>query len=303
MKFEVTILGSGSSLPTVNRNSTAQFVECNNRYFLIDCGEGTQIQLRRFKVKFQKIDVILISHLHGDHFFGLPGLISSMHLLGREKKLQIVGPRELEGLIRPLLDIGGNTLNFELEFIGLNYPEHSLVFEDKKVKIHCFPLKHRIPTHGYLITEKAPEFKLNKAAFDEHQLRLTDIPKIKRGEDITAPNGQVIPNHELVFPKKAERKYAFCSDTKYNESMLEHIRGVDLLYHEATFIDEHKARAKQTFHSTAADAAAIAKAANVKVLLIGHFSPRYNTLDAHYNEAKEIFSPVLLADDGLVMKI
>lgn len=303
MKFEVTILGSGSSLPTVGRNSTAQFLECNNRFILIDCGEGTQIQLRKYKVKFQKLDLVLISHLHGDHYFGLPGLISSMHLLGRDKKLVIVGPEELERLIRPLLDAGGHRLSFELEFLPLLYPEQKTVFEDKKVKISCFPLKHRIPTHGYLICEKGPEFKLNKAAFDAYELRLTDIPKIKRGEDIVAPNGKRIANHLLTIPPKPEKKYAFCSDTKYTESILPFIAGVDLLYHEATFTNEHETRAKQTFHSTAEDAARIATKAKVKQLLIGHFSPRYSSMEVHENQAKTIFNNVMLAEDGLLMKI
>lgn len=303
MKFEVTILGSGSSLPTTNRNSSAHFVECNNRYILIDCGEGTQIQLRRFKVKFQKLDLILISHLHGDHYFGLPGLISSMHLLGRDKKLLIVGPAELEGLIRPLLDIGGHQLNFEIQFVALNYPENSVVYEDKKLKVTCFPLKHRIPTHGYIIQEKGQVFKLNKANFDAFQLRLTDIPKIKKGEHIISPSGKLIENKDLVLTPKPERKYAYCSDTKYHESIFPFIAGADLLYHEATFTNEHKTRAKQTFHSTAEDAAKIALGSGVKQLLIGHFSPRYNTLETHELEAKSIFPDVILANDGLVMKI
>lgn len=303
MKFEVTILGSGSSLPTVNRNSTAQFVECNNRYILIDCGEGAQIQLRRFKVKFQKLDIILISHLHGDHFFGLPGLISSMHLLGRDKKLKIVGPKELEALIRPLLDAGGHQLSFDLEFVPLNYPSNEIVFEDRKVLISCFPLKHRIPTHGYLIAEKNTEFKLNKEAFDAQRLRLTDIPKIKKGDDILAPNGTVIANEQLILSPRPARKYAYCSDTKFTETILPYIQAVDLLYHEATFTNEHKSRAKQTFHTTAEQAAQIALAAHVKCLLIGHFSPRYKVMGDHEIEAKRFFNNVRLAEDGLVMKI
>jgi len=303
MKFELTVLGSGSSLPTIQRNSTSHFVECNNRFVLIDCGEGTQIQLRRFGIKFQKLDLILISHLHGDHYFGLPGLLSSMHLLGRDKKLQIVGPVELEQLVRPLLDISGNELNFELEFIKLAYPTENIVFEDKKVRISCFPLKHRIPTHGFLICEKGPAFKLNKVVFDAHQLRLSDIPKIKSGEDILAPNGRLITNQELVLLPRSQKKYAFCSDTKYTESILSFVSGVDLLYHEATFSDEHQARAKKTFHSTARDAAKIALAADVKLLLIGHFSPRYKSLESHEMEAKEIFKNLVIAQDGLVMKI
>jgi ribonuclease Z len=226
-----------------------------------------------------------------------------MHLLGRDKPLKIVGPKELENLIRPLIEIGGHHLNFDLIFISLDYPANQIVFDDKKVEITCFPLKHRIPTHGYLISEKNTGFKLNKPAFDLHKLRLTDIPKIKNGEDILAPNGAHIPNHELILVPRQVKKYAFCSDTKFTETILPFIQSVDLLYHEATFINEHLSRAKQTFHTTAAQAGQIANAANVKCLLIGHFSPRYKTMDTHKIEAKRFFNNVMLAEDGLMMKI
>jgi ribonuclease Z len=303
MKFEVTILGSGSALPTLQRNPSAHFVECNNRYFLIDCAEGTQIQLRKFKVKFQKIDAILITHLHGDHYFGLVGLISSMHLLGRDKKLLIVGPEHLENLIRPQLELGGHQLNFEIEFKALPYPCTEIVFEDKKVQITCFPLVHRIPTHGFMICEKAAKFKLNKAAFDEYGLKLEDIPKIKEGFDITLENGTTIPNEKLVLQPESPKKYAYCSDTKYTEKFLPFIQGVDLLYHEATFLEEHRSRAKQTYHSTAGDAAKIAKQAEVKKLIIGHFSSRYQDFEEHEVEAQIIFENTVLAEDGMVVRV
>lgn len=303
MKFEITILGSGSALPTLNRNPSAHFVECNNRYILIDCAEGTQIQLRKFKVKFQKIDVILISHLHGDHYFGLVGLISSMHLLGRDKKLLVVGPEALESLIRPQLEQGGHQLNFEIEFKALTYPCEDVVFEDKKVIIKAIPLLHRIPTHGYLVCEKSQKFKLNKLAFDEFKLKLEDIPQIKDGYDITLDNGTTIPNEKLVIQPHAPKKYAYCSDTKYTEKIIPLIQGVDLLYHEATFQEEHRDRAKQTYHSTAADAASIAKKAQVQNLLLGHFSSRYQELDQHQIEAEAIFSKVKLAEDGQIIRL
>jgi len=303
MKFEVTILGSGSALPTIQRNPSSHFVECNNSYVLIDCAEGTQIQLRKFQVKFQKIDVILITHLHGDHYFGLVGLLSSMHLLGREKKLRIVGPTELEQLIRPQLEIGGHQLNYGLEFIALSYPSEIIVFEDKKMEIKCFPLNHRIPTHGYLITEKTNQFKLNKSVFDEHQLNLSDIPKIKKGMDIVKSNGVVIPNKSLLLEPTQPKKYAYCSDTKYAEKIIPHILNSDLLYHEATFTEEHRARAKQTYHSTASDAGKIAKLAQVQRLLLGHFSSRYRTFDLHLEEAKAHFDQVQLAEDGLIIRL
>ncbi len=303
MKFEITILGSGSALPTLNRNPSAHFVECNNRYILIDCAEGTQIQLRKFKVKFQKIDVILISHLHGDHYFGLVGLISSMHLLGRDKKLLVVGPEPLESLIRPQLEQGGHQLNFEIEFKALTYPCEEVVFEDKKVSIKAIPLLHRIPTHGYLVCEKSQKFKLNKLAFDEFKLKLEDIPQIKDGYDITLDNGTTIPNEKLVIQPNAPKKYAYCSDTKYSEKIIPLIQGVDLLYHEATFQEEHRDRAKQTFHSTAGDAAKIAKQAEAKKLIIGHFSSRYQDFEAHEVEAQLIFENTVLAEDGMVVRV
>ncbi len=303
MKFEITILGSGSALPTLNRNPSAHFVECNNRYILIDCAEGTQIQLRKFKVKFQKIDVILISHLHGDHYFGLVGLISSMHLLGRDKKLLVVGPEPLENLIRPQLEQGGHQLNFEIEFKALTYPSQDVVFEDKKVIIKAIPLLHRIPTHGYLVCEKIQKFKLNKLAFDEFKLKLEDIPQIKEGYDITLNNGTTIPNEKLVIQPHAPKKYAYCSDTKYFEKIIPLIQGVDLLYHEATFQEEHRDRAKQTFHSTAGDAAKIAKQAEAKKLIIGHFSSRYQDFEAHEVEAQLIFENTVLAEDGIVVRV
>jgi ribonuclease Z len=303
MKFEITILGSGSALPTLQRNPTAHFVECNNRFILIDCAEGTQIQLRKFKVKFQKIDVILISHLHGDHYFGLVGLLSSMHLLGRDKKLLVVGPEHLEALIRPQLEVGGHQLNYVLEFKALPYPSHEVVFEDKKIEIKCFPLLHRIPTHGYQIAEKTPKFKLNKIAFDAHGLNLADIPKIKEGFNITLENGTTIPNETLVLAPETPKKYAYCSDTKYSEKIVPYILAADLLYHEATFIEEQRERAKQTFHSTAGDAAKIAKQAGVKKLIIGHFSSRYQDFVAHSNEASAIFSNTILAEDGMVVRL
>lgn len=303
MKFEVTILGSGSALPTLNRNPSAHFVECNNRYILIDCAEGTQIQLRKFKVKFQKIDIILISHLHGDHYFGLVGLISSMHLLGRDKKLLVVGPESLESLIRPQLELGGHHLNFEIEFKALAYPCDDVVFEDKKVIIKAIPLVHRIPTHGYLVCEKSQQFKLNKQAFDEFKLKLEDIPQIKEGYDINIGNGAIIPNEKLVIHPRAPKRYAYCSDTKYSEKIIPLIQGVDLLYHEATFQEEHRDRAKQTFHSTAADAARIALKAEVGNLLLGHFSSRYQELEQHQIEAKAIFDNVELAEDGQIIRL
>lgn len=303
MKFELTVLGCGSALPTVNRNPTAQFVECNNRYFLIDCAEGTQLQLRRFKIKFQKIDAILISHLHGDHYFGLAGLISTFNLLGREKELLVIGPEGLEQLIRPQLEVGGHKLCYNLTFKALKHPCSELVFEDNKVEVRAIPLKHRIPTHGYVIREKINPFKLNKAVFDEHGLQLQDIPKIKNGEMINTAFGQILPSSTFILTPKSAKSYAYCSDTKYDESVIPLIAHAELLYHEATFIEQHRERAKNTFHSTAGDAAKIALKSEVKQLILGHFSSRYKDFESHLQEAKTIFENSTLAEDGMVVRI
>lgn len=303
MKFEVTVLGSGSALPTLNRRPSAHFVNCNERFVLIDCGEGTQLQLRKYKLKFQRIQVILISHLHGDHYFGLVGLLSTMHLLGRQQKLLIIGPEGLEQLIRPQLEIGGAFLNYELEFQALAYPTAQLVFEDNVMEIHCFPLKHRIPTHGFLIAEKERLFSLNKPAFDHYGLSIQQIPSIREGNDVLLDDGTIIPNHELVLPNVQPKSYAYCSDTMYRENLIEYIADVDLLYHESTFLDKDKDRAKKTFHTTAAQAGRLAQQLNVKQLMIGHFSSRYQDVQELVQEAQSFFHDVIAAEEGLTVKI
>jgi ribonuclease Z len=303
MKFEITILGSGSALPTLNRRPSSHFINCNERYFLIDCGEGTQLQLRKYKIKFQRIEAIFITHLHGDHFFGLVGLISSMHLLGRNQPLHIYGPEDLERLVRPQLEIGGSFLNYELVFHPLVYPEAALIYEDKLVEVHAFPLKHRLPTHGFMISEKPKLRSLNKPAFDQYGLSIADIPAIRAGEDILTPEGIRIPNHELTLPELPPRKYAYCSDTIYRPSLIEYIMDVDVLYHEATFLDKDADRAKKTYHSTAGQAGKIAREARAGKLLLGHFSSRYDNLEQHVTEAREYIDHVEAVYEGMVVRI
>jgi ribonuclease Z len=298
MNFEVTILGSGAALPTSNRNPTAQYVSCNDRHILIDCGEGTQVQLRKYQVHIQKINHILISHLHGDHFFGLVGFLSSMHLLGRDKGLTIYGPQELEQIIRLQLEVGGAKLGFALNFVPLNGKEHRLLFEDKMIEIWTFPLNHRIPTNGFLIKEKPKDRKLNAALFEEAGLSLTLIPKLKQGEDVTLDSGEIIRSDEYTYSAKPSRSYAYCSDTQYDERIIPYIKQVDLLYHEATFLEDKLDRAKQTFHSTASQAASIAKQAEVGKLILGHLSARYDTGVKHFEEASAVFENVAVVEDG-----
>ena len=298
MNFEVTILGSGAALPTSFRNPTAQYVQCNDRHILIDCGEGTQVQLRRYHVHIQKINHILISHLHGDHFFGLVGLLSSLHLLGRDKGLTIYGPEELEQIIRLQLEVGGTRLGFELNFVALNGKEHRLLFEDKLIEIWTFPLSHRIPTNGFLIKEKPKDRKLNANRFEEAGLSLTLIPKLKQGEDVELESGEIIYADEYTYSAKPSKSYGYCSDTIFDERIVNYIKGVNVLYHEATFLQDKLDRAKQTFHTTAQEAATIAKQAEVGKLLIGHLSARYENGLKHFEEASAVFENVSVVEDG-----
>lgn len=298
MSFEITILGSGAAIPTSRRNPTSQYIVCNERHILIDCGEGTQMQIRKYGVRFQRINHILISHLHGDHFFGLVGLISTMRLMGRDKNLVIYGPVGLEMIIRTQLEIGDAKLDFDIEFIELDGKSSKLIFEDNLIEIHTFPLKHRIPTNGFVIREKTKERKLNSTKIKGAGLLFEHLHRLKAGEDILMDDGTLIKNEDFTLPPNPSRSYAYCSDTSYFEDLIPHIQGVDLLYHEATFIESEKSRAKATFHSTAKQAASIALKSGVKKLILGHISARYSNDLEHQNEAAEIFENVLVAEDG-----
>ena len=298
MNFSVTILGSGAALPTYTRNPTSQYVQCNNRHILIDCGEGTQMQMRKFGVKLQHISHILISHLHGDHFFGLVGLLSTMHLLGRDKGIFIYAPKELEKIIKSQLEIGGAKIGFGLNFIPIERNQTGILFEDKVIEISTFPLNHKIQTNGFLISEKEKERSLLGEKFKEDKLSLTFIPKFKKGENVTDENGDTYNYEDYTTPPKPSRSYAYCSDTAYFEKVVPFIKNSNLLYHEATFTEKEKDRAKSTKHSTASDAAKIASLANVKQLLLGHLSARFKKSEEHLKEAKLIFKNVEVVEDG-----
>lgn len=303
MKFQVTILGSGAALPTLNQNPTSQYVICNDRHILIDCGEGTQTQLRRNKIHIQKINHILISHLHGDHFFGLVGLLSTLHLLGRDKGLTIYGPKGLKEIVMMQLEVGEAKINFQLHFIELSGSENMLLFEDRLIEIWTFPLNHRVPTNGFLIKEKPKERKLNAELFDMHKLSLALIPQLKSGKDAVLDDGTIISYKEFTFEPLKIKTYAYCSDTKYDERTLQYIQDVDLLYHEATFCNTHIERAKQTFHSTAEQAATIAKMAKARKLLIGHLSSRYEDETQHLIEARKVFAETYYAKENTVFDV
>ncbi|WP_185877360.1 ribonuclease Z [Blattabacterium cuenoti] len=291
-KSSLTILGCNSSIPTnKHHHSTAQILEMKGFYFLIDCGEGTQIQLRRAKIKFNNIIHIFISHLHGDHFFGLIGLLSTFHLLGREKSLIIYGPKGLKEIINIHFKWSYTKLRYYITYIELYSEKKEKIMENDKIEIFSIPLKHRIYTNGFLFREKKSNRKLNiKEIKKIPSIRIIDYKDIKLGKDIKIENGEIIPNSKLTFDPPKILSYAFCSDTSYYIPIIEHIKNVDLLYHESTFLRIEENRAIKTGHSTARQAAYIAKKAKVKKLLLGHYSNRFPNIKEFEKEAKEIFS-------------
>src|SRR5690554_1240570 len=298
MSFNVTILGTGAAVPTLKRGTTAHLVNCHQRSILIDCGETTQLQMRKFKIKFQSIQIVLISHLHGDHVFGLPGLISTMQLLGRKEKMTIIGPKGIKDFLLSQFMLVGLHDGFPLHFVELTPKQEGVVFEDKCLTIKTFPLKHRISTHGYRIDEKPGNRRLDKVAFDQTGVSTSYINKLISGEDIVDNNGIMVRSEDVTYSPKPTKSYAFCSDTAYHPPIIEHLKNVDLLYHEATFIDKESERASETFHSTAKQAATIALKANAKRLILGHFSARYKSMENHLEEAQTIFERVFVPEDG-----
>ena len=303
MNFELTILGSGSAVPTPKRNPSSQFINCHNRRILIDCGEGTQFQIRKYKIKLQSIQIILISHLHGDHYFGLAGLLSTMNLLGRNGQLTIYGPVGLEDILRSQLKIGDSKFAFDITFKTLYGSEKEIIFEDKKIEIYTFPLKHKIATNGFLIKEKEPLRKLKKESIEKDNIAIEYRHRLQKGEEIIDATGKILDLERYTYPPKKARAYAYCSDTMPNESNLDLLNEVDLMYHEATFVNQHKARAKSTMHSTAEQAASFAKKTKAKKLILGHFSNRYLDTDTHLKEAIAVFEKVIIGEDGMQLSI
>jgi ribonuclease Z len=296
--FELLILGSSAATPTSERSPSSQLLNIAERYFLIDCGESTQIQLRKYKAKFQSIDHIFISHLHGDHFFGLPGLLSSMHLLGRKQDLTVYCPKDLQQIIELINKVSDTTLNYKIHWHFTDNKGLDLLFEDSKVQVYSFPLKHRIYCTGFLFREKELPRNIDKDKLEKYNISRADILLLKNGKDVISEDGILIKNEDITRDPPPPRSYAYCSDTIFHTSLAEHIRNVDLLYHESTFLDDNQERAKKTFHSTAKQAAEIAKTAEVKKLLLGHFSVRYGNLDDFVKEAKSIFNNCEVALDG-----
>lgn len=300
--MKLNILGCYAATPRTLTNPTSQVLEIKNHLFLIDCGEGTQVQLRKNKIKFSRIDHIFISHLHGDHFFGLPGLISTLRLLGREKELHIYGPVGIKQGITLMLKLGDSWTNYPLIFHELDSKRPELIFEDENVSVETIPLEHRVYTNGFLFREKIGERKLNIEKVAEYKVDKAYFRNIKKGKDVISEDGTLIPNKLLTLDPPAPKSYAFCSDTVYRPEIVPQIRQVDALYHESTFLQSEEHLTEKTKHATAKEAASIAKSADVGALLLGHYSTRYKSIEYFKKEAEEIFPNVLLADDGKVFE-
>lgn len=296
--MKLTILGCHSASPRWNSNPTSQVLEVKGHLFLIDCGEGTQVQLRRFKVKFSRIRHVFISHLHGDHFFGLVGLISTFRLLGREAELNVYGPKGIKDAITVQLKLGKSWTNYPLIFHELESKDPELIYEDDKITVHTIPLRHRIYCNGFLFKEKLGERKLNIDAAKKANVSMSYYSKIKQGFDVVNEKGKLISNSKLSIDPDTPKSYAYCSDTAYEPKIIPQILTSTLLYHESTFLSEHQELAEKTKHSTAKEAAQIAKEAKVETLLLGHYSGRYGDYEVFRKEAEQVFSNVELALDG-----
>lgn len=302
-RFDLNILGCGSALPTSKHNLSSQVINLREKLYMIDCGEGAQLQFRRTKLNFNRLNHIFISHLHGDHCFGLPGFISTLGLLGRTSDLYIHAQPDAEKIFQPLLNYFCKELPYKVIFNSFNPGKHELIHDDKGLQVFTIPLKHRVPTAGFLFSEKPKNAHINREACDFYKVPVHKMNEIKSGGDFVTPEGEVIFNSKLTRPASLPKKYAYCSDTAYYEKIIPIIEGVDLLYHEATFSDEDISRAKETFHSSAKQAALIAKEAKVKKLIIGHFSARYPDERILLEEAKSIFPETILAEERMHLEI
>ena len=304
MSLSLTILGCHSATPRVNAFPTSQYLEINNNHFLIDCGEGTQRQMRKYKVGFSKINHIFISHLHGDHFYGLVGLLATYGILSREKELHIHGPKGIKEVTLLQLKTSQSHAQYPIVFHELKSKESELIFEDDKVSVRTIPLNHRVYTNGYLFTEKEGPRKLHLQNISNYEeIDKADYLNIKAGKDVVLSTGEVVLNSELTLPPKKPLSFAFCSDTKYKPDIIPIIKNVNLLYHEATFLSDREDLARKTKHATSKQAAQIAKDAEVGQLIIGHYSGRYKDISLFQEEAKEIFENTELAEPGKVFKI
>lgn len=302
-KFELHILGCGSALPTTRHFASSQVVNVRDKLYMIDCGEGAQLQFRKSRLKFSRLNHIFISHLHGDHCFGLWGLISTLNLLGRTAELHIYSPKGLEALMAPTLDFFCRQMTYKVLFHEFDTKTSGMIYEDRSLTVTTIPLRHRMPCCGFLFREKRRPNHIIREMIDFYEVPVYELNRIKNGADYVTPEGETIPNSVLTRPADLPRSYVYCSDTIYMPEIAGLIEGVDLLFHEATFAHENLIRARETFHTTALQAGELAKAAGVKKLLIGHFSARYEDETVLFEEASSVFPETVLAKETLCVEI
>lgn len=301
--FKIHILGCGSALPTLHHYASAQIVELRGKQFMIDCGEGTQMQLRRSRIRFTKLSAVFITHLHGDHCFGLIGMISTFGLLGRTAKLEVYAPAALEPMLQAQMQLFCHSFDFEVAFHAVDTSKQQVVYEDRSLTVESIPLDHRIPCCGYLFKEKATLPHIKREMIDFYQIPTSQINNIKAGADWMTADGEVVANSRLVEAAEAPRSYAYCSDTRYIPTLHERIKGVTALYHESTYGEDNLQRAEKYFHSTARQAAMVARDAQAGQLLLGHFSSRYEDENVLLQEAKEVFENTYLCDEQKVFEL
>lgn len=301
--FKVYILGCGSALPTLQHNASSQIVEIRGKMFMVDCAEGTQIQLRRSKINFQRLQAVFISHLHGDHCFGLIGMISTFGLLGRTSPLHVYGPKELGPVLDMLMKTFCNDYGFEVLFHPVDTTVNLTIYEDRSLTVETIPLQHRIPCCGYLFREKPTLPHIRRDMIDFYQIPFSQINNIKAGADWTTPDGEIVPNARLVTPPDNPRSYAYCSDTRYIPDLYKTVEGVSTLYHESTYASDYEDRARMYYHSTSQQAAMVARDAHVGKLLLGHYSARYNDERMLLDEARAIFPNTFLTNEGMAIDV
>ena len=301
--FKIHILGCGSALPTLKHNASSQLIEMRGKCFMVDCGEGAQMQFRRSHIHFSKLNAIFISHMHGDHCFGLMGLLSTLGMLGRTSKLRIYAPKEYATLFRQQVEFFMQTMEYEMEMIPVDTEKQQVIYEDHSLTVETVPLQHRVPCCGFIFREKPTLPHIRRDMIDYYGIPVSQINNIKNGADWTNEDGDIIPNTRLVQPADSPRSYAYCSDTRFVPGLKEKVKGVTVLYHESTYTAEQEDRAKIYYHSTARQAATIAAGAGVGTLLLGHYSARYNDEQVLLEEAKAVFDHSILSQEGMVFDV
>lgn len=301
--FKIHILGCGSALPTLKHNASSQLIEMRGKCFMVDCGEGAQMQFRRSHIHFSKLNAIFISHMHGDHCFGLMGLLSTLGMLGRTSKLRIYAPKDYEPLFRQQVEFFMQTMEYEMEMIPVDTEKQQVIYEDHSLTVETVPLQHRVPCCGFIFREKPTLPHIRRDMIDYYGIPVSQINNIKNGADWTNEDGDIIPNARLVQPADPPRSYAYCSDTRFVPGLKEKVKGVTVLYHESTYTSDQEDRAKIYYHSTARQAATIAAGAGVGTLLLGHYSARYNDEQVLLQEAKAVFENSILSQEGMVFNV